>query len=440
MTTKIFTARTTWYRLPIAAGIIAFLIASGGSAQGYWTARSSAAAALETRTVAFQAEGLAALASSLSPSALTHTGSITLRNAGVESGDATLTIRIPSGASLAGKLPLAVWRVGSATECTDAVTPASPLVGTWAKPPAIATALAAGAEATYCVRTKVDDWTSLVTSTGSAATDVQMTASLIAGGWTATTEAALTHRAGGFFPSAPNFLPAGGSRWYSIASATNATACLTADAGGGVGIAVLSSTCADTARQRWEFLPVQSGNHSVVTIRNQPLFGARLHDGRFDGAQLVSSTSAAEQQWRVRKSSASNVYQLMNTATSMCLAVPQPHATALPTVPCDSPDANLILTRHRLGFGVIGIRIDLDLGQQSIEGTNPRLERLDGGSWVKVASLTQRRNTFEANGTTVPNNRRSQYRIVTNTGDVLWDQIYIKREAGWGIVEEGGFQ
>ena len=243
--------RSSAFRLSLIGGIAAFILAlGGGGAWAYWTTSVSATGSVTTSTASVAHASFPSLSATYLPSSLTSTAPFTVTNTGQIAG--TATVQISGSGALAAALPITVWPVTSAANCTTAANvPAGAVTGTWGSPPALTPTLAVGASVIYCVRTTAPDWKTLTSPTGTQSTQPQLNVSLNADGWVATAPTAQhTQQTAGMFPITTSFFDPALAHWFTLRSRAATGICLDVNSGGGSGSGVISWGCHTSYNQR----------------------------------------------------------------------------------------------------------------------------------------------------------------------------------------------
>lgn len=188
----------------LTIGLVAVLAAALGCAgvsYALWSSQATASSTVQAGAVGVTLTGGESLAVTYSASTLVNTGSLTVGNAGSVSSNYTTVVTLGAGASaaLASAVQVAVWP--SPGTCA-ATAPSSASTGTWASAPALSGTLAAGASATWCVRTSVT--AAQVTANPNTQVAPTFTATASVGTWGAT---AATGAVQGIAPPAAPTVP-----------------------------------------------------------------------------------------------------------------------------------------------------------------------------------------------------------------------------------------
>ncbi|WP_281653637.1 RICIN domain-containing protein [Microbacterium aurum] len=432
-----FRPRTAGRRLPLVAGVVAFLLAAGsGTAWAYLTTQLPATASATTAAVAVSQAGFNTPATTkYLPSALSSTRSFTVTNNSAVAG--TATVSLSTTGARAASLTLSVWPVASATACTDATAvPATGVTsGTWSSLTLTAT-LGAGATTTYCARTTIADWRSAADASGTWSVSPVSSVSLSASGWT-TTAASLTHTqtVAGFYPlvTSPFFDASLASTWFTIRNASATGLCLDVSGSGGSGTSVLSWSCHLDSNQRWQFVPVNGTDQSLVTLRPRHNRDLRVTTavptaGGAAAVTVQTASSALAQQWYVQQvsSGATPVYQLVSAATGRCLPMYTSSSnTQLSTVECDTTAARVVFQREPLTFSSSGTTATVTWG--TVPGETMALQRLVNGSWTFVELI----GSGSQSESFTPPTGTSTYRIVfgLSGSDVAFGPFGISRNS-----------
>ncbi|MFS2279883.1 RICIN domain-containing protein [Microbacterium sp. OR21] len=437
------------HRLPVVAGLAAFLVLIGsGSAWSYWTAQTSAAGSVSTDVVAVSHAGFSAPATTkhLPSSAGVSTRSFTVTNGSAISG--TATVSITSSEQYAANFAVSVWRPASGG-CTDATAlPTSGVTtGTWASVKPTLT-LNAGATATVCVRTTVPDWKTITDPAGGRTFNPQLNVSLNAQGWVATAPVA-THEqhTAGMYPLTGNFFDPALSSWHTIRSRAANGVCLDASGSGGANTNVISWACHAESNQRWQFVPVSSGDQSFVTVRPRHAPSTRLTQTVAGVQQIAASASSDAQRWYVQN--AGSFYQLVSAVDGMCLGMNTTSGnTATKVVECDQPAAQLTLQREPLTmstatsgwwpFTVTTVTLDFN---SRITTTGMQLQKKTSTGWKDVVSIEAKASpdSVSFNRDHISNNGTTEFRIVfAGSEDVAYGNILLSRTSGNGVASSGG--
>lgn len=436
-------------RIPLIAGLTAFiLLVSGGLTWAHWTASVSGTGALTTQSATVAHSNFSAMTATYLPSSLSRTAPFTVTNTGQIAGTATITISTPG--TLAAQLPIRVWQVTASNPCTDGTaTPTSAASGTWASPPALTPTLNAGASITYCVRTTIPDWKPLAASSGTRSATPAINVTLNASGWIASSPSAShTQTTAGMYPLANGFFNASLSPWHTVQSPANASICMDASGSGSSnGTLVISWSCHDNSNQRWQFLPVSGTDQNLVTIRPRHAPNTRLTYNSSNAAILSATTGSIEQQWYVQRVN-STTYQLVSAANGRCLALRgNQDGAAMPTVPCNSSQAQLRFQHEPLAMSqyseaILGILFPTYYVQfnfsSAMTSQGVTLQRWTGTAWQQIGTASAGATSVRTERVDIPTGN-STYRIVYtgNTHDVVYGGIQLTRN-GDIITAPGG--
>ncbi|QIK64382.1 RICIN domain-containing protein [Leucobacter viscericola] len=438
-------------RVPTITGFVTLLLLiSGGTAWAYWSTQVTANASLHTERVRVVEKGFSDLSADYTPSGYSHTGSFTIKNTGDIAGQSA--VNIAATGELAAALKITIWETAASQNCTNnAQVPGVAFTGTWAAPPSIARSIAAGEEASYCLRSFASDPADIASPSGAQSFTSEMTVTLTAKGWLSTTPPSTNlQQTIGIFPPTPNFYDPTLSRWFEVHSSINSFVCLGASWNQSTlyNLPLRSYACAHRADRRWEFVPVNGQDQSFVTIRSRNVPRARVFEDYDGWLSLKTPTAAitASQQWRVHedKTTVPSTFKFVNAVSGLCLGVASVNTNDdVYTVSCDAPQARVVLIREPLTFtevhiqGVSPYRIGFSDAQ--LPATR-YLERWTGSSWESVS--------FAINGDTyipIPLAKinafppgESSYRIIDSEGQVLWDSIKLVRD-GSTLTPTGGF-
>ena len=434
--------RRRWsaFRLSLIGGIAAFILAlGGGGAWAYWTTSVSATGSVTTSTASVAHASFPSLSATYLPSSLTSTAPFTVTNTGQIAG--TATVQISGSGALAAALPITVWPVTSAANCTTAANvPAGAVTGTWGSPPALTPTLAVGASVIYCVRTTAPDWKTLTSPTGTQSTQPQLNVSLNADGWVATAPTAQhTQQTAGMFPITTSFFDPALAHWFTLRSRAATGICLDVNSGGGSGSGVISWGCHTSSNQRWEFVPVAGPNQSLVTIRPRHAMGTRLGFSGTHVELIQNATGTVSQQWYVQQIPGSTpaAYQLVSAANGRCLSLRNSSSAAdMLTVPCNDATAQIVFQREALTF-TNGTNIVLGFGGSEAPSVVTLQRQTGPTTWTNVSTAASGALSISFARTTIPNNTTATFRIINASGEVLWDGIQISRSGSVGTPVAG---
>lgn len=390
----------TWIAFVIA--LMTVLIAGVASTSvASWTTAVTATGTVTTTRVAITQQGFGALSatylnSSINPLAagfetpgLASTGVFTVTNTGAAAGVATVTLTAGTGA-LGAALNRTIWPVAQSSDCTpqSAVGSAISTIGTtWASGGSFTTpSLAAGATATYCVRSFADR-TALATASGAQTVSAGLSATLSAAGWTATPATdTLTLKTAAVHPLTATITPDNSQLgWMKLRLASDPTTCLQMAGDSGVGGSMNVGPCVAAGQTKpytrsiWQ-LTGAIANNTILTLRPGTATTARLaaaSDGTVSPAVantvLGTGGSAQNQRWFVQERQAQQ-YQLVSMLNGKCLGLV---AGVGRLVDC-TDSATIVLTTPEAimpsaGLGLLGLNISavLDIGAIRATSTAP---------------------------------------------------------------------
>lgn|GEM_PF-2763407 len=378
--------------LGFVAGALAGSLALGGTAAwGYWSAAATATGAAQTPKVAVSQLNFASNTHTFTntTSSLTTTGSFTVTNTGEVAG--AVSVSLASSDALAAQMPLSVWPVPAASACTAAATvPSVAASGSWKSVTlALGGTLGSAASQAFCLRTQVPDRQSLATAAGSASFDATLTASLAAGGWTATASTGKAEQATSrIYPLATAYLVNADSRWYRLATGSGSPCLSLPDGAGASDAGLRSSACASTpgTHQVWQVLPVSEQDQSLVTLRPRSAPATRITVGA-DGvlSNAVASTGTG-QQFRVQRIDDTHV-QLVSPPSGLCLPVPAAGNGGLSLVDCTAADTTILMTRVPITVtNVLGLASLVHFGAVTTSGDvglATQYQKADG-TWATI--------------------------------------------------------
>jgi hypothetical protein len=156
-------------RAALLVGFTVLLLGAGGTAgHALWASTATSATAVRSATVAATETGFDQLAGALTAQSPSRTATVVVANTGSTAGPWTSAVTTATSTdadrALARATTVTAWPT-TATSCTASTAVGSGSVqGTWAAPPALSGSLAAGAKATWCVRTSTSFATSSAAS------------------------------------------------------------------------------------------------------------------------------------------------------------------------------------------------------------------------------------------------------------------------------------
>lgn len=432
-----------WSGLIAGVGIVALLV-GGGSALAYFTGSVAATGSVKTTSIAVNATNFPTLSATYFNSVLASTASFSVHNNGQTAGTATITISAPG--ALGGALPLHVWPVSSAVECTaQATVPAGAVTGTWAQTTVTSNlALAVDATQTYCVRTQITARNATAHASGTQTANATLSAVLTGSGWTAHASTNLTATAStrDIYPLDTAVVPAANaSRWFTIANAGNPGFC--ADVTGestAAGAAIISHGCNHFANQRFQLTPVNDTDRSLVTISPKHIYGMRLGvDAAGTVRMQAANATSMSQQWYVQRVGASSSWQLVSAASGLCMTVAAANTTAVPVARCDAPDTKLKLTREPLTFDVTAVEfVRLGFTAHQVK-TDMVVQVWRRGKWEWVADVMDSNPQQESFSVVTWGNGDHSLRVIAaGTNIVMYDGIIIN-VSGLTITAKAGF-
>lgn len=431
----------------LVAGVMAFfLLAGGGAAWAFWSATASGAGQANTLSVAVTQSNFDVLRATYTNATLrqTSTGSFTVTNTGEVAGVAST--RITATGTVAPQMPIRMWPVSSAAQCTPAVAiPANAASGTWASTTIDGTPLAPGASQTFCVRTTIPlaQRSALASTSGSVSVAGTLSVSLVGTGtgWTAAASGAATQRTEAIYPLDVSGLPPESeSRWFVLRSAANANTCLDVAGSGGVGANVISYGCGAAAAQSnqfWQVIPVNSSDPSLVTLRPRHSPANRLAvDATNRQTLAAASPTALAQQWYVQRVSPTTI-QFVSAVDGLCLALPGGTTATLTTVDCTNA-ASVVTAPQRIPLGITTglLNTTLTFGQTS-SGAQLTLQRLSGSTWLPVSTAPAGASSLTFLNTSIPLLSNVSLRLVFPDGTVAYNLVLGNLGAVTTVVSGG---
>jgi hypothetical protein len=350
-------------RKPLRAGIIAAVVAFSviaGTVGSYafWAATATAtlgtgAATLSSTTTGWTATTLGNEdVVTTGSTSLASTGSITFTNTtsttSTQAQTLTATFSSASGdATLAGATTLTAWYVASATSCTAAAVPVSPVSGTWSAGVVVTRSLAPGATATYCLRNTISDRQNVDDTDGTRSFTPQAVAQLSINNFTnsATTTSAISTEY--IFPL--QTISAG--YWYYFKRATTEWCWDVSGAGTGSGSLLISYACKNNAdtNQNFRFMDTDGDGYGDIQAGHAPAIRVAAAASTTSGSSvtMVTTNSAdATQQWQPQQVAA-NTNQFVNKYSGLCISLPAASTGVATQVTCSGgADQKVTLTER----------------------------------------------------------------------------------------------
>jgi hypothetical protein len=166
----------------IIALVAVFLGAGSTAAWALYSATSTTASAVTIGKISATISGTSAITSTFSSTLTTITTPVTFANTGSVAGVTSTTVSVVSGSStaLAQAITVVAWPIATSAACTTSATVGTKSVtGTWASLPSMASSLAAGASAIWCIRS-----TPTSSAPASTTTNVNINLTMTTGSWT----------------------------------------------------------------------------------------------------------------------------------------------------------------------------------------------------------------------------------------------------------------
>jgi ricin-type beta-trefoil lectin protein len=318
----------------IIAGIAVFLVVVGGSVSyAAWTTGATAANSASAANLGISTSGFTSNAFTFQNHLLSTTGSVTLTNNTVTSsttaGNYSLTLGYTGDAALADKLSVSLWPTTNTSGCAAVGTPPSGTVtGTWSTVATtsspITGSLAKNASASYCVRVSAAERDDLASASGALTIQPSVSASLTVGNWSQSASASTTQKTAWIFPA---FSPAPNT-WYQIKNqgTLNCVDVYAAYATSGTGAIDWACKTGNTSgdyNQEWK-ITRSSGNYFDLTPRHAQSTRLDVAGGSSANFAAVNvqtdSGTRVSQDWQLQ-AQASNIYQIVNRNSGMCLQV-----------------------------------------------------------------------------------------------------------------------
>lgn len=332
-------------RLGIIAGIATFALLVGtGAGWAYWSTKGTAgvtatAANLTitstgfspTSTTTFGNESIVAAAST----ALRTTGSITFTNTTTTTSTQpqTLSVVFTRGSgdtTLAGATTLTVWAVTNATACTNSASPTQATSATWSAGVTVATSLAVGASATWCLRNDIADRQNVDAAGGTLSFVPQAAATLTAGAFTRSVVSTGTAQTQYIYP-----LQRVEPGWLQIRRDSGNGWCLDVwynekTAGGSVVTYPCKATnMADEENQNFRYIDTDNDGYGELVPRSAPNLRLAAPASTTPGGLIKTATAdgSAAQKWQPQLIGG-GVFQFVNLYSGLCLTAALSPATS----------------------------------------------------------------------------------------------------------------
>jgi hypothetical protein len=334
-------------RRGIAAAVAVVLVAVGsGAAHAAWTASVTATSTASAATLTVTTANIDSLAATLGNEAIASAGSVSLTSTGsvtVANTTTTTSTTVPNltltlssaGGGLASAVTATVWYQANGTCTAGTAVGAGSVTGSWGGTVTLASTLARGASATFCVRSTIADRQNAAVAGGTQSFTPRVVATLAVGNFTGSASAqpsgAQVTRA--LYPLAT---PTATS-WFMVKRAGSAGNGLCMDVMSGSatsGAAVITYDCKTTGieNQEWQFTPDGSTGYVDITPRHAPTLRVDAQSG---SVAVLTDGSAVTQLWQPQLVS-SGVYQFVNKSTGKCLVSSATSGTTPMTVAtCD---------------------------------------------------------------------------------------------------------
>lgn len=182
----------------LLVGLTVILLGTGGTAvHALWASSASTGSTVRAATVSVTSTGFDQLSGAVSSSSPSRTATVVVKNTGsVQSpwtGSVTALASASADRTLASGTRVVAWST-TASSCSATSSVGSGSVsGTWASPPSVSGTLAAGAHATWCVRTTASGFP----TSGSASVTGTLGVVLGTGSWTGRASTSATQTAAG---------------------------------------------------------------------------------------------------------------------------------------------------------------------------------------------------------------------------------------------------
>lgn len=354
------------------AAIVAFLasfavLASTTAGYAYWTAGVSATGTVGAASLALSTTNFTSVGYTFGNESLVTTGGVTVTNTttttSTRAGAVSLTFGPDTVSTLAGKVTLTLWPTASVANCTAAATvPSGATSALWSASTSVSTTLAAGAGASYCVRSSIASRETVALAGGSLTFAPKISGTITVGNFTGSTSATTTQTTHYIYPSAT----ANTANWNWLrpkAVSADYDYCVDVSGGGASdsGTPVISFGCKSSGaiNQQWKF--IASGVAGYYTIEPRNATGLRIDNGSSmssgAGINVVSAgtaSTAKNQQWQLQLISA-GVYEIVSASSGMCMTSPTgtgENLGQLSQTPCDGgSDQQFLISQAFESFG-----------------------------------------------------------------------------------------
>ncbi|GAA3740453.1 hypothetical protein GCM10022239_15180 [Leifsonia bigeumensis] len=321
-------------RRGLIAGITTFLLLAGsGISYAACTAGAAATSTASAASLTITTAGFDSNAFVFQNHLMTTTGSVTVANdtdtTSTTPGTFELSLGYTGSAVLASRLTVTVWPTTDASGCAGVATPPSGAVtGRWdtvatTASPIVGT-LVAGSAQGYCLRVTAAERGDLASATGALAIQPNISAILKVGNWSRSTGASTTQTTAWIFPAygpTPN-------TWYQIRNlgtdnCVDVYGASTVPGTGVIDYACKTGDVSDGYNQQWKFTRA-SGDYYDITPRHEQTIRMDVTGGSTATLAAVdvqtALTARLSQEWQLQLR-ATDVYQLVNRASGLCLQV-----------------------------------------------------------------------------------------------------------------------
>lgn len=322
-------------RRSLIAGLTVFLMLTGvGVSYAAWTSTANTVSSASAASLTITTGGFNSNAFTFQNHLLTTTGYVTATNTTDTPSSTPGTLELSFGytgsAALAAGLTVKVWPIASTSSCTTAATaPGGAVTGRWdtvaTTSSPITAALAKNATQNYCVRVTAADRGDIASASGALSIQPSVSATLKVGNWKKTATAlTTTQQTVWIFPA---FAPTPNT-WYQIKNLGTNNCVDVFGAQDPVGTGVIDYPCktvvgAGSYNQYWKFTRSTGDYYDMTprhatTTRMDIVAQSALESAAVD-IQL-DSNARVSQEWQLQTRS-TNVYQLVNRNSGMCLQV-----------------------------------------------------------------------------------------------------------------------
>ncbi len=324
-------------KLAVAAALTGFLVLAGTTAGfAFWNASNSVSSTVGAATLAITTTNFTSVGYTFGNETLVTTGSVTVTNTttttSTQNGAVSVTFGPAASATLAGKVTATIWTTASAANCTTGATaPSGATSAFWSTSPVLTASLAKNASVIYCVRSSIASRELVATGSGSLTFQPKISATITVGNFTGSASATTTQSTQYIYtPSTLSSSDLTHWNWIRPNFTSGYNYCLDVSGGGSAsGTIVISYGCktGGSANQNWKFIASGAAGYYTIQSRGATALRVDNNSSSASGGSITVNTAsgspatATNQQWQLQKVS-TNIYELVNPYSGMCLTSP----------------------------------------------------------------------------------------------------------------------